>query len=72
VAESGFLPADVNDLNRAADQLVLVDYALQLSIAWKFFDLACYYRDLSSIPAHRFDPDLVTCLAFDVFVVHFR
>lgn len=71
MAEPGFLPADVNDLYRTADQLVFVDYALQMSIARKLLDLALRYRDLSSILAHRFDPDSVTCLAFDVIAFHF-
>ena len=72
MAELGFLPAYENDLYRTADQLILVDHALQLSIAWEFFDLARYYRDLSSILAHRFNPDPVTCLAFDVVMLLFR
>lgn len=66
MAELGFFTADVNDPNDTTDQLILVDYALQLSIAWKLFDLAFNYRDLSSILAHRFNPDSVTCLSFDV------
>lgn len=72
MAEHGFFPADVNDLYRRADQLILIDYALQLSIAWKFFDLACHHRDLSSIVAHCFDPDSITCLSFDVIIMLFR
>lgn len=72
MAESGFFPADVNDLYRTADQLVLVNYALQLSVAWKLLDLALRYRDLSSIMAHRFNPDSVTCLSFDVVTFLFR
>ena len=72
MAKHGFFPADVNDFYRTADQLILVDYALQLSIARKLFDLACHYNDLSSILAHRFDLDPITCLAFDVVTFHFR
>lgn len=71
MAEPGFFPADVNDFYRTADQLVLVDYALQVPITWKFFDLAFQYRDLSSIVAHRFDLDSVTCLSFDVITFLF-
>ena len=72
MAEHGFFTADENDFYRRADQLILIDYALQLPIAWKLFDLACHNRDLSSIVAHRFDPDPVTCLSFDVVVMLFR
>ncbi len=72
MTEIGFFPAYVNDLYRTADQLILVDHALQMSIAWKFLDLGFRYGDLSSILAHRFNPDPVTCLAFDVVMLLFR
>jgi len=72
MAEPGFLPADVNDPNGTADQLILVDYALQMFIARKLHDLAFNYRDLNSILAHRFNPDPVTRLPLDVVTFLFR
>jgi len=72
MAEPGFLPADVNDPNGTADQLIFVDYALQLSIARKLLDLVFNSQDLSSILAHRFNPDPVTRLPLDVITFLFR
>ena len=40
MAETGFLPADENDPDGTTEQLVFVDHALQLSIAYKLRDLA--------------------------------
>lgn len=72
MAEPCFLTADVNDLNRTPDQLILVKQALKLSVAWELFDLAWHYADLSSILADRFYSDPVTRLAFDVVTLFFR
>ena len=41
MTEPGFLPAYENDPDGTADQLVFIDHALQVFIAYKLRDLPC-------------------------------